>query len=92
MAVDVRPAQRSDVRGMAAVLARAFYDDPVMAWLLPDDRSREKALSRMFAAITRRHFLPREASEVCWRDAAWVLRRCGTRRDGGRPLGSKNLR
>jgi hypothetical protein len=53
---------------MAAVLARAFYHDPVMAWMLPNDRTREKALPRMFSAITRRHFLPRQASEVGLRD------------------------
>jgi GNAT superfamily N-acetyltransferase len=70
VAIDVRPAQRSDARGTGAVLARAFYDDPVMTWMLPDDRSREKALSRAFAAMVRHHFLPRAGAEVGQRDGA----------------------
>jgi GNAT superfamily N-acetyltransferase len=66
--IDVSPAQRSDVGQMSAVLARAFYDDPVMSWMLPDDRSRLKALTRAFAGLARLHFLPRAASEVGRRD------------------------
>lgn len=70
MAVDVRPAQRRDVRQMATVLARAFYDDPVTSWMLPDDRTRLKALTRAFAGLARHHFLPRAGSEVGRRDGA----------------------
>jgi GNAT superfamily N-acetyltransferase len=66
--IDVSPAQPSDVGAMSAVLARAFYDDPVMSWMLPDDRSRLKALTRAFAGLARQHFLPRAASEVGRRD------------------------
>jgi hypothetical protein len=66
--IDVSPAQRSDVGRMSAVLARAFYDDPVMSWMLPDDRSRLNALTRTFAGLARLHFLPRAASEVGRRD------------------------
>jgi hypothetical protein len=68
--IDVRPAQRGDVGQMSAVLARAFYDDPVMSWMLPDDRSRLKALTRAFGALARHHFLPRAGSEVGRRDGA----------------------
>ena len=32
----VRPAQATDVTPLAAVLARAFYDDPPFAWMLPN--------------------------------------------------------
>src|ERR1700752_3794045 len=53
---------------MSVALARAFYDDPVMTWMLPDDRSRLKALTRAFAGLARLHFLPRAASEVGGRD------------------------
>ena len=66
--VDVSPAQRSDVRAMSVVLARAFYDDPVMSWMLPNDRSRLNSLTRTFAGLARLHFLPRAASEVGRRD------------------------
>lgn len=36
-------------------MARAFYDDPVMTWILPDDNARLGHLSRLFATITRYH-------------------------------------
>jgi GNAT superfamily N-acetyltransferase len=53
---------------MSGVLARAFYDDPVMSWMLPDDRTRLKALTRAFSALARHHFLSRGASEVALHD------------------------
>jgi GNAT superfamily N-acetyltransferase len=65
--IDVRPTARADVRELSAVLARAFYDDPVMTWMLPADKARAKALPRMFAMLTRHHFLSRQASEVASR-------------------------
>lgn len=66
--ITVRDAQKSDVRQIANVLAQAFYDDPVMSWMLPDDGSRLKALTRAFAPLARFHFLPRAGSEVGLRD------------------------
>ncbi|MGH3675866.1 MAG: GNAT family N-acetyltransferase [Mycobacterium sp.] len=65
--IGVRPARKADVREVAGVLARAFYDDPVMMWMLPEDKARTKALPRMFATLTRHHFLSRGASEVASR-------------------------
>ncbi|ULE31920.1 GNAT family N-acetyltransferase [Mycobacterium sp. IDR2000157661] len=62
--VDVGPAGRRDVRRMSEVLARAFYRDPVMSWMLPDDSARGRGLQRMFAAMTRHHFLRTEGVEV----------------------------
>jgi ribosomal protein S18 acetylase RimI-like enzyme len=60
----VRPAQKADVRALSATLGRAFYDDPIMKWLLPEDRLRAKGLPRMFAVLTRRQYLARGAVEV----------------------------
>ncbi|MBP1822020.1 GNAT family N-acetyltransferase [Mycobacterium sp. OAE908] len=68
MSIGVRPLGRSDVRGAARVLAKAFYDDPVTSWMLPDDSSRLTALTRAFAPLARHHFLPRAGSEVGVRD------------------------
>ena len=68
MPVDVRPMGRREVRDAAGVLARAFYDDPVTSWMLPDDASRLKALMRAFAPLARVHFLPRAGSEVGMRE------------------------
>jgi GNAT superfamily N-acetyltransferase len=68
--IEVAPAQRADVRAMSRVLAKAFYDDPVMSWMLPDDGTRLKALTRAFAGLARHHFLSRAGSEVGRRDGA----------------------
>ncbi len=68
--VELRPTERADVRSLSKVLARAFYDDPVMTFMLPDDEARAKALPPMFATLTRHHFLARRGSEVASRDGA----------------------
>ncbi len=65
--VELRPIARADVRSLSKVLARAFYDDPVMMYMLPDDGARAKALPPMFGALTRHHFLSRGGSEVASR-------------------------
>ena len=64
MAAQARPARKADVRELSRTLARAFYDDPVMMWLLPDAKSRTAQLSRIFGALTRHHHLGRRAVEV----------------------------
>ncbi|WP_166905405.1 GNAT family N-acetyltransferase [Mycobacterium sp. DL440] len=69
-AVDVRPPNKSDVKHVAAVLGRAFQHDPVMSWILADDTRRSKGLPRLFAAITRHHFLAGGGAEVAVRDGA----------------------
>lgn len=62
--VDVRPAVRADIAELSQVLGRAFYDDPVMAWMLPDPVARRRKLHRVFAALTRHHHLSRGGVEV----------------------------
>ncbi len=64
VAPQARPAHKGDVRELSRTLARAFYDDPVMSWLLPDAKSRTAQLPRLFATITRHHHLARGAVEV----------------------------
>ncbi|MGV9799158.1 GNAT family N-acetyltransferase [Mycobacterium sp. NPDC003449] len=67
-ATTVRPPNQADVKELAAVLGRAFYDDPVMKWVLPDDGRRAKGLPRLFAAITQHHALAGGGAEVACRD------------------------
>lgn len=50
----VRPATPADVPRLAGVLARAYQDDPLMRWFVPDDRGRARRLERFFAATLRR--------------------------------------
>src|ERR1700690_2318870 len=62
----VRPAISSDVKPLAAVLARAFYDDPPSVWLLPEPRPRQARLRRVFATIMRAEALRRRTVDVAW--------------------------
>jgi ribosomal protein S18 acetylase RimI-like enzyme len=62
--IDVSPAQKSDVKALSQTLARAFNEDPIMTWMLPDDKRRAKGLPRMFATMTRHHFLGGGGCEV----------------------------
>ncbi len=55
--IDVRSAAKRDVRELAHTLGRAFFDDPVMMWMLPDAGQRAKGLSTMFATMVRHQFL-----------------------------------
>jgi len=49
---------------MSTTLSRAFYDDPVMIWLLPDERVRARQLARMFATLLRHQHLSRGGVEA----------------------------
>lgn len=48
---DVRVISRDDVPPVADLLARAFHDDPVVAWGIPDPARRAVCSARAFAAI-----------------------------------------
>lgn len=67
MSIDVRPPRKTEVRTLSRTLGRAFYDDPVMQWLLPADTRRTKGLPRLFGAMTRHHFLAGGGAEVALR-------------------------
>lgn len=60
----VRPATRADVGALSRTLGRAFFDDPVMCWMLPDADVRRRKLHRLFAALTRHHHLSGGGVEV----------------------------
>lgn len=68
----VRPATRADIADLSRVLGRAFYDDPVMSWLLPDPQARRRKLHKLFAALTRHHHLSRGGAEVASAGAAAI--------------------
>ncbi|HEX3816114.1 MAG TPA: GNAT family N-acetyltransferase [Mycobacteriales bacterium] len=59
-AITLRTAHRRDAKEIGAVLGRAFAEDPVLRWMLPDQRRS----SRMFAALIRRQHLPNGGSEI----------------------------
>ncbi|MEO6794968.1 MAG: GNAT family N-acetyltransferase [Mycobacterium sp.] len=64
MAIDVRSAHKPDIKPLAATLGRAFYDDPVSMWMLPDDATRAAQLTAFFATSTRHHHLGGGGVEV----------------------------
>lgn len=45
----IRPAASPDTKPTAAVFARAFADDPLYAWIFPDERVRRQRLPILFA-------------------------------------------
>lgn len=51
--IEVRAATEAERAITASVLARAFIDDPAMAYLFPDAAGRAARLDRFFATITR---------------------------------------
>jgi GNAT superfamily N-acetyltransferase len=56
----VRRARTSELRQLAALLAAAFYDDPVWGpYFFPDQRRRLEGLTRFFAGELRQ-FMPHE--------------------------------
>jgi GNAT superfamily N-acetyltransferase len=59
-----RPARKDDLGALARTLARAFHDDPVMIWLLPDEKARIAQLRRLFTTMTRHHHLGLGGVEV----------------------------
>jgi GNAT superfamily N-acetyltransferase len=56
---EVRPAGRSDVGALSSLLARAFFDDPVAAYLFPKPSWRAVVLPRFFTLQLRHNYLPR---------------------------------
>jgi ribosomal protein S18 acetylase RimI-like enzyme len=50
----------ADQRGRTAIadsLSDAFFDDPVMSWMLPDDASRRRRLGFLFDVLLKAHYL-----------------------------------
>lgn len=84
--IAVRFVEKRDVTQLSQVLARAFFDDPVMVWMIPDETRRVRALERMFGAMTRHHFLAGGGAEVAvdaGERAPSAPRRCGIRPGAG---------
>ncbi|GAC1319231.1 MAG: GNAT family N-acetyltransferase [Thermoleophilaceae bacterium] len=52
-AAPVRHLASRDVQNIAAVLARAFFDDPLFRWMFPRDDRRLRQTQRHFARRTR---------------------------------------
>ena len=49
----IRRAELDDSEAIGAMQARAFFDDPLQAWALPDATTRFALLDSMFSLLTR---------------------------------------
>ncbi|MFI8992742.1 GNAT family N-acetyltransferase [Streptomyces sp. NPDC053542] len=68
-----RAATPGDAESISRSLARAFDDDPLMSWLLPDAATRGERLGRYFATLFRRQYGPHGRCELTGSAAAfWV--------------------
>jgi ribosomal protein S18 acetylase RimI-like enzyme len=74
----IRAFSRSDLQTAVATLSRAFYDDPVMEWIFPDEPMRRRQLPKFFAVTMRGTSSRHEGTEVVMADgnvlgcAIWV--------------------
>jgi GNAT superfamily N-acetyltransferase len=59
---EVRKATRDDVSWLAQTLGRAFEDDPVFGWILPDDRTRLDRITKLHALELTHIFLRHQAT------------------------------
>lgn len=59
----MRPARTADRTEVSAVLAQAFFDDPVITWAFPDDDHRRRVLPGLFS-IFLDGFLPGGGARV----------------------------
>ena len=69
-AVELRPLARADVAEAARVLARAFREDPVSGWVLPDPGSRERRLRRYFLTLMRHQMLGLDGAQTALVDGS----------------------
>jgi len=56
----VRKATADEAEALAAILGRAFYDDPVMRWVITDDRRRGELLEQSFGLYLRKLWLKQD--------------------------------
>jgi len=66
----VRAFTKADLKQASTMMARAFDDDPLMAWIFPDERQRRRRLPAFFAASMRGTGLRYEGTEVMDIDGA----------------------
>jgi GNAT superfamily N-acetyltransferase len=64
MTIHTRPGRKADVAELSHALGRAFFDDPVSVWIMPDDDDRAAHQRKFFAGVTRHHHLAGGGVEV----------------------------
>jgi ribosomal protein S18 acetylase RimI-like enzyme len=64
MTIQTRAARKADIAELSHALGRAFHDDPVSIWIMPDDKVRTAHLSKFFGTVARHHHLAGGGAEV----------------------------
>lgn len=82
---DIAPAVAADVPVLGEVLARAFQDDPVFAWIMPEATRRRACLPPMFAAFAEA-YLPHGETYLAGDGAAAMWAPAGSE-----PIGEEQL-
>jgi GNAT superfamily N-acetyltransferase len=54
----VRRATAADVKQLGCVLARSFFDDPVIMWMIPDEARRGRVSALAYRTFLQRIYLP----------------------------------
>jgi GNAT superfamily N-acetyltransferase len=71
----VRKATAADVPRLSVAMARAFQDDPVTTWMMPDAGRRRRGLESGFALLLRRIYLQHDecyTTEGIFGGALWL--------------------
>lgn len=70
--IDIARATSTDVPTLSRTLARAFQDDPVFGWVVPDADVRQERLPSVFAAFSEL-YLPHDATYLAGEGAGAAL-------------------
>lgn len=63
----MRTATSDDIPHLAEVLGRAFQDDPVTSWIMPDPERRRRNLPAVYAMQLRTVFIAQQATQLAVR-------------------------
>lgn len=83
----IRAARQEDAGALGGVLAAAFHDDPVWAWMVPDPGSRKRRLGEVFTALVESGIARGDTMLTTdLRSGAAIWRAPGHRRESGLTL------
>ena len=51
------PAGSGDIEALSDVLQAAFWDDPVMSWIVPDEAHRSRRIAKLFRVVLEAHYI-----------------------------------
>ncbi|WP_024799800.1 GNAT family N-acetyltransferase [Nocardia sp. BMG51109] len=73
MEITVRRAEPAEIPMLARVLGTAFDDDPIVGWLIRDERNRARRAAVMFETLVRHEFFEHGGTDVAFDDAGAMV-------------------